>query len=105
MLVQSGSTVQTRENFLQTVIQSLYLQPIVLGEDGHTNALTHTPAETHTHKDGKIYYKIPADVFKNNLNSKGDFQYDTDYSTTYGLTATLSAGESIFWKLSTSKTL
>lgn len=88
-----------------TAYKSNYASSIRYGEDGHTSALTHTPAETHTHKDGKIYYKIPADVFKNNLNSKGDFQYDTDYSTTYGLTATLSAGESIFWKLSTSKTL
>ena len=53
----------------------------------------------------KIHYKIPAEVFKNNLTSTGDFQYDTNVSTTYGLTATLSAGESIFWKLSETKTL
>ena len=72
---------------------------------GHTSDMTHTPAETHTHKDGKIHYNIPAEVFKNNLTTAGDFQYDTDVSTTYGLTATLSAGESIFWKLSKTKTL
>ena len=74
-------------------------------EDGHTSNMPHNPAETHTHNDGKIYYKIPAEVFKNNLTSTGDFQYDTNVSTTYGLTATLSAGESIFWKLSETKTL
>lgn len=67
--------------------------------------MPHNPAETHTHNDEKIYYKIPAEVFKNNLTSTGDFQYDTNVSTTYGLTATLSAGESIFWKLSETKTL
>lgn len=85
--------------------KSNYSSSIRYSEDGHTSTITHTPAETHTHKDGKIHYKIPAEVFKNNLTSKGDFQYDTDVSTTYGLTATLSAGESIFWKLSESKTL
>ena len=82
-----------------------YSSSIRYGEDGHTSDMTHTPAETHTHKDGKIHYNIPAEVFKNNLTTAGDFQYDTDVSTTYGLTATLSAGESIFWKLSKTKTL
>lgn len=85
--------------------KSKYASSIRYGENGHTRDMAHNPAETHTHKDEKIYYKIPAEVFKNNLTSKGDFQYDTDVSTTYGLTATLSAGESIFWKLSESKTL
>ena len=30
------------------------------------------------YKDGKIHYNIPAEVFKNNLTTAGDFQYDTD---------------------------
>lgn len=85
--------------------KSNHSSSIRYSEDGHTSSMPHNPAETHTHKDGKIHYKIPAEVFKNNLTSTGDFQYDTNVSTTYGLTATLSAGESIFWKLSETKTL
>ena len=41
--------------------------------------MTHTSTETHIHKDGKIRYNIPAEVFKDNLTATGDFQYDTDY--------------------------
>ena len=85
--------------------KSNHSSSIRYSEDGHTSNMPHNPAETHTHNDGKIHYKIPAEVFKNNLTSTGDFQYDTNVSITYGLTATLSAGESIFWKLSETKTL
>lgn len=85
--------------------KSNYSSSIRYSEAGHTSTMTHTSTETHIHKDGKIRYNIPAEVFKDNLTATGDFQYDTDVSTAYGLTATLSAGESIFWKLSKTKTL
>lgn len=78
----------------------------------HTKDLTHTPSETHTHDGDRIVYNCPAEVFtdKNNRNKNDDFYYLTDAKNkdgtkaTKGITATLCAGDSIFWKVVTTRT-
>ncbi|MFB9057234.1 hypothetical protein ACFFU9_10835 [Mariniflexile ostreae] len=50
-------------------------------------------------------YSIPATDFTDKDNwTTGSFYYDTGVSTTYGISGTVTAGKSIFWKL-TSKRL
>lgn len=48
----------------------------------------------------KIKYKIPAAEFEDENNwSSGNFYYETGVKTTNGISGTISAGKSIFWKL------
>jgi len=48
---------------------------------------------------GKIKYPMPAAVFENTEYwSASCFYYDTGIKTTYGISATVAAGRSIFWK-------
>lgn len=66
----------------------------------------------HTHDGDRIVYNCPAEVFtdKNNRNKNDDFYYLTDAKNkdgtkaTKGITATLCAGDSIFWKVVTTRT-
>lgn len=56
---------------------------------------------THKHINGKAVYSIPASTFtdENNLTSSGNFYWVDDNSTnTIGISATIAAGRSIFWK-------
>ena len=51
--------------------------------------------------ENKLKYEIPEAVFKDKDNWKtGDFYYETGVKTIYGIIATITAGKSIFWKLS-----
>ena len=51
------------------------------------------------HVPHKIKYSIPAEDFKNKDYWKiGSFYYDTGVKTPYGISGTVSAGKSIFWK-------
>jgi hypothetical protein len=51
--------------------------------------------------ENKLKYEIPEAVFKDKNNWKtGDFYYKTGVKTIYGIIATITAGKSIFWKLS-----
>ncbi len=52
----------------------------------------------------KIKYTIPAADFTNsNYWKSGSFYYDTGVKTTYGISATISTGKSIFWKRTTKR--
>ena len=54
----------------------------------------------------KIKYKIPAAEFTDNNNWKsGNFYYETGVKVTNGISGTISAGKSIFWKLTPIKLL
>lgn len=47
----------------------------------------------------KIKYKIPASDFENqDYWTSGSFYYETGVNTTYGISGTINAGKSIFWK-------
>ena len=51
--------------------------------------------------ENKLKYEILEAVFKDKDNWKtGDFYYETGVKTIYGIIATITAGKSIFWKLS-----
>ena len=51
--------------------------------------------------ENKLKYEIPEAIFKDKDNWKtGDFYYKTGVKTIYGIIATITAGKSIFWKLS-----
>jgi hypothetical protein len=54
----------------------------------------------------KIKYKIPAAEFTDNKNWKsGNFYYETGIKATNGISGTISAGKSIFWKLTPNRLL
>ena len=54
----------------------------------------------------KIKYKIPAAEFTDNKNWKsGNFYYETGVKATNGISGTISAGKSIFWKLTPNRLL
>ncbi|WP_309607476.1 DUF4280 domain-containing protein [Flavobacterium sp.] len=64
----------------------------VLGKDGK-------PTFEEVEVPSKIKYAIPAADFENQDYWKsGNFYYDTGVNETYGISAMVSAGESIFWK-------
>ncbi|MCM1234251.1 MAG: hypothetical protein NC489_29455 [Ruminococcus flavefaciens] len=55
----------------------------------------------HKHVDGKAIYSIPASTFtdKNNLTPDGNFYWvDNNSTNKIGISATIAAGRSIFWK-------
>lgn len=55
----------------------------------------------HKHVDGKAIYSIPASTFtdKNNLTPDGNFYWvDNNSANKIGISATIAAGRSIFWK-------
>lgn len=69
----------------------------VLDKDGK-------PTYKEVEKPHKIKYSIPASDFENEDYWKtGSFYYDTGVKTTYGISATVSAGKSIFWKRTTKR--
>lgn len=54
----------------------------------------------------KAKYPIPSAVFKDPNNWKtGNFYYETGVKETNGISGTITAGESIFWKLAPDKLL
>ncbi|WP_310556321.1 hypothetical protein [Flavobacterium sp.] len=64
----------------------------VLGKDGK-------PTFEEVEVPSKIKYAIPAADFENQDYWKsGNFYYDTGVKETYGISATVNAGKSIFWK-------
>ena len=64
----------------------------VLGKDGK-------PTFDEVEVPSKIKYAIPAADFENQDYWKsGNFYYDTGVNETYGISATVNAGKSIFWK-------
>lgn len=64
----------------------------ILGKDGK-------PIFEEVDVPSKIKYEIPASDFKDkNYWKSGSFYYDTGVSETYGISGTISAGKSIFWK-------
>ena len=51
--------------------------------------------------ENKLKYEIPEAIFKDKDNWKtGDSYYKTGVKTIYGIIDTITAGKSIFWKLS-----
>jgi hypothetical protein len=75
---------------------------IFISKDIYTDFLN---SQLSKYTSGKVkysgeFYNIPADVFKdkNNWNKEGNFLFNTGEKQSYGLKATGTAGQSIFWK-------
>ena len=67
----------------------------------HTHFVNERKKGKKTIYENKLKYEIPEAVFKDKDNWKtGDFYYETGVKTIYGIIATITAGKSIFWKLS-----
>ena len=64
----------------------------VLGKDGK-------PTFEEVEVPSKIKYDLPAaDFINQDYWKSGNFYYNTGVNTTYGISGTVNAGESIFWK-------
>jgi len=66
---------------------------IILAKDGK-------PTYEELEKPSKIKYTIPASDFENkDYWTSGDFYYETGVKVSNGISATINAGKSIFWKI------